>query len=105
MNFLPINFSPSRTHALQQPQSLFSDLLSDVKGEPLPQAHLQSDGWIVAPNKKLLLWVPPSYHPIFLYSPCTNFKIIPRGITELDLSSMKHGSAWHECYSSDIATT
>ena len=101
---IPINFSPSRTHALQHPQSLFNDLLSDVNGDILPCVKIQEDGWIVAPSGKLLLWVPPSYRPIFLYSSHTNM-VIPRS-TELDLSKMKHGSAWQECYSShSIATS
>ena len=100
---LPINFSPSRPHALQHPQSLFIDSLSDVKEDLFLWVHLQRDGWVVGPNGKLVLWVPPSYHPVFRYSPWTNL-IIPRGVTELDLSRMKHGPAWHECYSNTTVT-
>ena len=100
--FLPINFSPSPSHALQQPESLFIDSLSGVQGDLLLRVDLQQDGWVVGPNGKLLLWVPPTYQPISLYSPWTNL-VIPR-VPELDLSRMKHGPAWHECYS-NITTT
>ncbi|KAL4078980.1 WD40-repeat-containing domain protein [Scleroderma yunnanense] len=60
--------------------------------------HLEKDGWIVGPNGELLLWIPPSYHPFCWYSPWTSL-IIPRGIPELDLSKMVHGSAWNQCFS------
>ena len=98
MKFLPINFSILETHALQHARSLFIDFSSNVKGYgPLP-IYFDSDGWVVGPNGKLLLWVPPSYHPIFVATPWTKF-IIAGGLTELDLSQMKHGLAWAECYS------
>ena len=103
IKFLPINFSPSRPHALQHPESLFIDSLSDVKKDLLLWVHPQRDGWVVGPNGKLVLWVPPSYHPVFRYSPWTSL-IMPRGVTELDLSRMKHGPDWHECYSNSTIT-
>ena len=106
MKFLPVNFSPSRTHTLQQPQSLFKvDSSSNCVETDFPLwVYPQNDGWIVGPNKELLLWVPPSHHPIVLYSPRTNL-VIPRGVTELDLSKMKHGPAWEECYFNTILAT
>ena len=101
--YLPIKFSSSRTHALQQAQSLFNDL-PDFEWHLFPQVNIYRDGWIVTPHGKLLLWVPPSYRPIFWYSPWTKV-IIPRGVAELDLSRMKHGPAWQECYSNTTMAT
>ncbi|KAL4065874.1 hypothetical protein J3A83DRAFT_4059541, partial [Scleroderma citrinum] len=59
--------------------------------------HLQKDGWIVGPNGRLFLWVLPSYHSSGFYAPW-NSRVFPRGIPELDLSKMAHGSTWHKCY-------
>ena len=91
-----IHFSSSVAHALHDAQSFFVDL-SNVEGDCRDLVHLQNDGWIVGQNRKLLLWVPPSYHKTFYYTPWTCL-VIPRGIPELDLSKMVHGPAWHECY-------
>ena len=95
----PICFSSSVAHALHDAQSLFGDM-SNVNGDCWDLIHLQHDGWIVGPNRKLLLWVPPSYNNMPLYTPWTHL-IIPRGSPELDLSKMAHGPAWHECYTPD----
>ena len=92
----PIHFSSSTVHALYDAQSLFVDM-SNVNGDCRGLIHLQSDGWIVGPIGKLLLWVPPSYHKLFHYTPWTHL-VIPRGSPELDLSKMAHGPAWHRCY-------
>ena len=97
---LPICFSSSPAHALYDPQRLFNDVLvSDVKGHCKDLVHLQDDGWIVGPNGKLLLWVPPSYHSFYFYAPWTNL-ILPKGGPELDLSKMAHGHIWYQCYTS-----
>ena len=105
MQSLPtINFSSSPTHALQHAQSLFIDLSSCIKGNGLSPVHFQDDGWVVGPSGKLLLWVPPSYHPIFVPTPWANL-IIGGGLTQLDLSQMKHGLAWAKCYSSTAINT
>jgi len=93
----PIYFSSSVAHALQNAQSLFVDT-SNLKGDWRDIVQLQADGWIVGPNGQLLLWVPPSYHLLSFYSPWTRM-VIPKGIPELDLSNMVHGTAWYECYS------
>ena len=95
----PIHFSSSAAHALHDAQSLFVDM-PHVKWDCRDLIHLQNDGWIVGPNGQLLLWVPPSYHKSFLYTPWTQM-VIPRGNAELDLSKMAHGLAWHKCYTSD----
>ena len=93
----PICFSSQGVHALQDAQSLFVNT-TNLKGDWRDFVHLQKDGWIVGPNEQLLLWVPPSYHALAFYNPWTRL-VIPRGIPELDLSKMVHGTTWYECYS------
>ena len=96
----PIHFSSSAAHALCDAQGLFIDM-SNFNRDCRDLIHWQTDGWIVGPKGQLLLWVPPSYHTSFLYTPWTHL-IIPRGNgPELDLSKMAHGPAWHECYTPD----
>ena len=97
-NFSLICFSSSPTHALQNVHSLFHDVPC-VDKDYRDLIHLQKDGWIIGPNKKLLLWVPPSYLSQFFYTSWTTM-VIPRGVPELDMSMMVHGTAWHKCYSS-----
>ena len=99
-----VNFSSSKVHALQHAQSLFIDVFPHIRGDCRDLISLPNDGWIMGPNKELLLWVHPSYHPSFHYTPWTNL-IIPKGYTELDLSRMRHGLTWHMCYSSDGMTS
>ena len=67
----------STAHALHDAQSLFDDV-SNFNGDYQDLIHLQHDGWIVGPNGKLFLWVPPSYCKYFLYTPWTRL-IIPKG--------------------------
>ena len=92
-----ICFSSSTKHALHNSQNLFLDLPNVVE-DCQDLVYLQDDGWIVGPNKKLLLWIPYSYHSSLYYTPWTRL-VIPRGTLELDLSRMAHGSAWCKCYS------
>ena len=94
----PIHFSSQGVHALQNPQSFFMNTCSTLTKDCRDLVHLQQDGWIVGPSGHLLLWVPPSYRLIAFYSPWTRL-VIPKGIPELDLSKMVHGTTWHECYS------
>ena len=98
-NFPLIHFSSSPTHALQNLHSLFHDVSCVDKDYWQDLIHLQKDGWIIGPNNKLLLWVPPSYLPQFFYTPWTTL-VIPRGVPVLDVSMMAHGATWHKCYSS-----
>ena len=99
--YTSVNFSSSAAQALQQPQSLFTDISSDVKGDYQNLVKFnQSDGWIVGPNGKLLIWIPFCYRSIFYHSSRKHL-VIPRGSVELDLSRMSHGPAWHKCYSVD----
>ena len=93
---LSINFSSSVTHALHNAHFLFLGL-SNVIEDCRDLVYLQDDGWIVGPNKKLLLHIPSFYHSTFHYTPWTRL-VIPRGVPELDLSRMTHGSAWYRCY-------
>ena len=93
----PICFSSSTEHALYNSQSLFLDL-SSMMEDYRDLVYLQDDGWIVGPNKKLLLWIPSFYHSSFHYTPWTRL-VMPRGTSELDLSRMVHGTAWSKCYS------
>ena len=99
--FSPIHFSSSPAHALYDAQSLFIDV-PDVKEDFRDLVQLQGGGWIVGPNGKLLLWVPPAYRSLYFYTPRTNL-ILPRGGPELDLSRMAHGLNWHQCYISAIS--
>ena len=98
---LSINFSSSASHALQDPQSLFIDISPDVWQDHQELVQFKkNDGWIVGPNGKLFIWVPPSYHSFFHHS-SRKHSIIPRGSVELDLSRMSHGPIWHNCYPVD----
>ncbi|KIM54863.1 hypothetical protein SCLCIDRAFT_1221589, partial [Scleroderma citrinum Foug A] len=91
-----IHFSSLAVHALHNAQSLFVGISNAISRDYRDLIHLQNDGWIVGPNGRLLLWVPPSYKAP-LYTPWTHL-IIPRGTLELDLSKMAHGPSWHQCY-------
>ena len=91
-----IHFSSSIEHALHNTHNLFFDL-SDVIEDCRDLVYLQDDGWIVGPNKKLLLWIPFSYHSSFHYTPWIRL-VFPKGVPELDLSRMAHGSTWYGCY-------
>ena len=103
--YTSINFSSSAAQALQQPQSLFTDISSDVEGDYQNLVKFnQSDGWIVGPNGKLLIWIPFCYHSLFYHS-ARKHLVIPRGSVELDLSRMNHGHAWHKCYSVDTLSS
>jgi len=57
---------------------------------------LKDDGWVVDSNDQLFLWVPPSYHPFYLYSPST--RLIIGNFPTLDISNMAHGTGWHQCF-------
>ena len=91
-----INFSSSTSHALQNAQFLFYDLYNMTE-DCQDLVYLHDDGWILGPNKNLLLWIPSSYQSSFHYTPSTRL-VIPKGVPELDLSRMAHGSAWYRCY-------
>ena len=92
-----IHFSSSTEHSLHNAQDLFLGLSTTVE-DCRDLVYLQDDGWIVGPNKRLLLWIPTSsYYSSFHYTPWTRL-VIPTGIPELDLSRMAHGSTWCKCY-------
>ena len=97
--FTSVKFSSSAAYALHNAQCLFVDTSDATEGDSKDLVYLQADGWIVGPKGKLLLWVPPAYHTIYLYTPETNL-VLPRGGPELDLSRMSHGPTWQQCYTS-----
>ncbi|KAL4074753.1 WD40-repeat-containing domain protein [Scleroderma yunnanense] len=90
---LPICFSSTKSHALDNSNELFDGV--DAKDDWRNLVHLGPDGWITGPHDRLLLWVPPTGRA-WLYMPC-NILIIPRGGIELDLSVMSHGRNWEQC--------
>ena len=101
---LSINFSSSPAYALQHPQSLFTDVSLDVQDYQDLVKFNKSDGWIVGPNGKLLIWIPFCYHSFF-HQTSRRHLIMPRDSSvELDLSRMSHGPAWHECYSANTVS-
>ena len=57
---------------------------------------LLDDGWIVCSSGQLFLWVPPSYHPVYWYSPST--RLIIGKVSVLNFRTMVHGSAWNQCF-------
>ena len=96
MSVSSIHFSSSSAHALQDPEGNFVDG-SIIDEDCRNLVCLEDGGWIVGPNRRLLLWVPPQYRSFYFYTPWTSM-IIPRGGPELDLSKMVHGPIWHKCY-------
>ena len=55
-------------------------------------------GWILGPNKELILWVPPANRTDLL-SPNSRSRIL--GVahpTELDFSNFKCGTEWAQCH-------
>ncbi|KAI6043816.1 hypothetical protein EDC04DRAFT_2647672 [Pisolithus marmoratus] len=72
---------------------LLDGLTSEHNTQPVLLHH---DGWLKGPQGRLLLWIPSALQNP-LYSMC-NILIIPRGCTELDLSTMVHGNQRQECF-------
>ncbi|KAG2745398.1 hypothetical protein P692DRAFT_20743568, partial [Suillus brevipes Sb2] len=89
----PIFFSSSLECALRNPAELLAPT-SHHNSNSTPYL-LQSDGWMMGPNHRLLFWVLPASRHAF-YTPWT-LLVIPRGYSELDLSRMAHGTRWSSC--------
>lgn len=89
-------FSFVPEHALRDVHKLFHDI-NDMEGDWRDLIQLKSDGWIVGPRDRLLIWVPLTYRSSLRFM--RNTLVIPRSEVELDLSSMVHGNAWEECFS------
>jgi len=96
----PPQFSP-----ISMPTSILSafpsagDKLTPMAEHSMCLGHglfLLDNGWIVGSSNQLFLWVPPSYHPFFWYSPSTT--VIIGRFPVLDFSNMVHGSAWDQCF-------
>jgi len=92
----PVLFSFVPEHALRDAHKLFHDI-KDMEGDWRDLIQLKSDGWIVGPRGRLLIWVPLTYRSSLRFM--RNTLVIPRGEVELDLSSMVHGNEWEECFS------
>ncbi|KIL55742.1 hypothetical protein M378DRAFT_90412 [Amanita muscaria Koide BX008] len=63
--------------------------------------HLNSDGWIIGPEGRLLLWVPVPFRKL-LHTPATVL-VLPQQAVELDLSMMAHGNKWTNCFTNHRA--
>ena len=90
-NISTVKLSTNPSHALCSALDFFGE----VSGPGLYYVCLDTDGWIVGPQGRLLMWIPPasrlSLHPI-----SANLTI-PRSNVQLDLSIMAHGSMWSQC--------
>ena len=90
-----INFSSNPHHALFDVHSLFEDTIG-IMDDWRNSIKVQTDGWILGPQARLLLCVPHIYLA-GLFGPRTKCVIgtIP---TMLDLSHFSHGKSWQNCY-------
>jgi len=95
--FSPI-YMPTSTMLSAFPSA--SDKLTHMAKHSRHLGHglfLLDDGWIVGSSDQLFLWVPPSYHPVYWYSP--SIRLIVGKVSVLHFNNMAHGSAWHQCFS------
>ncbi|KAG2350105.1 hypothetical protein BDR05DRAFT_871221, partial [Suillus weaverae] len=53
------------------------------------------EGWVVGPEGRLLLWIPPNFYPVTYAT--GNTLVIPNNALQLDLSRVAHGTSWHKC--------
>ena len=60
------------------------------------QTFDMQDGWILGPNKELLLWV-PGINRSNLYTPSSRSHILGVPPTELDFRDFKCGTEWTQC--------
>ena len=96
-----ILFSPHLEHALIDVVELLHDITPLSQYKLMDLIKVTSTGWVhIGTANKLLLWIPPLYHPSW-YSPGTHM-IIPVPDSLLDLSNMAHGTLWESCYSKRI---
>lgn len=80
----PTSFSSDLTSALHSTSSVLQDScnLASLK-----------EGWIIGPERQLLLWIPSDRHP----SVANNMLLISNGSSKLDLKDFAHGASWHRC--------
>ncbi|KIK44916.1 hypothetical protein CY34DRAFT_78924, partial [Suillus luteus UH-Slu-Lm8-n1] len=86
-----ICFALSLEHALPNP----AELLEGFHHKPSTPVLLKDDGWMVAPDRQLLFWVPPASQKEPFYTSGTVL-VIPSGL-EIDMSRMAHGEHWSNC--------
>ncbi|KAG2133310.1 WD40-repeat-containing domain protein, partial [Suillus clintonianus] len=84
-----ICFSSDLSHALHSTSSFLSDSETPAPSGP------NKEGWVVGPEGRLLLWIPPTFHPTTFAQ--GNVLVIPTNALQLDLSRVVHGTSWHEC--------
>ncbi|KIJ32962.1 hypothetical protein M422DRAFT_183809, partial [Sphaerobolus stellatus SS14] len=91
----PVTFSDSSEAALRNTHQLFES--SQIpKSQWAYSLQFDDSGWIITPDFKLLLWVPPAYRR-GLWWPRT-IGILGAQRTSLDLSNLAHGELWIDCY-------
>ncbi|KAG2136390.1 hypothetical protein DEU56DRAFT_887596 [Suillus clintonianus] len=84
-----ICFSPNPTHALRSASFFLQDSETPAPSGP------DEEGWVVGPEGRLLLWIPPTLHPAtFAHG---NVLVIASNPLHLDLSPLAHGTSWHKC--------
>lgn len=84
-----IRFSSNPTH------SLCSATTSFLQYSRTPGCHAPNEeGWVIGPEKQLLLHIPTHFHPVTYAS---NVLVIPNSALQLDLSCFAHGTSWHMC--------
>jgi WD40 repeat protein len=77
---------PHPDTAVQYPPNLFPKKTFEMR-----------DGWILGPDKELLLWVPPVNRSGLVYPSSRSRVMGVTHITELDFSNFKCGTEWTQC--------
>ncbi|KAG9086655.1 hypothetical protein FS749_003493 [Ceratobasidium sp. UAMH 11750] len=63
----------------------------------LTRWSLSEEGWVLTPELKRLIWVPPHLRDALLY-PFNTLMISTRGFVKLDFSRANFGEDWRQCY-------
>ncbi|KIJ32997.1 hypothetical protein M422DRAFT_183791, partial [Sphaerobolus stellatus SS14] len=91
----PVTFSDSPEAALRNTHQLFES--SQIpKSQWAYSLRFDDSGWIITPDFKLLLWVPPAYRKGLWWA--RTIGILGARGTSLDLSNFAHGELWIDCY-------
>ncbi|KAG2122742.1 hypothetical protein DEU56DRAFT_745822 [Suillus clintonianus] len=90
-----ICFSLDPAHALYHPSPF-------LQGSRTPSPLiLTKEGWVVGPEGRILLSIPPHFHPA-MYFP-GNTLVIHDHPSQLDLRRFAHGISWHKCREQEAA--